>query len=1134
MRIGGQRNAAKHAKGNPTATVATARARRVLGWSAVLMCCFALFYGVLTQRTYAAEDAEGQAVVQSDGSSTYTVDVALPDSEEKIAVEANAPEGTLPEGAKLHAELLSDETDTKSVADELDKADVTYDGFTALDVHFTNADGEEVEPTGKVDVKFELPQAALGDDVDASTLAVQHLAEDENGNVEKVDAVADAGDATQGTVETTDDKATADFSVDSFSTFTITWNNSTWSGLTVHCVDGQGNEIGSNLNDVNRNSTVTVSDIAPEIEGYTYDHAVVTNNAANIGSANRVQTIYYRSNQWYWQNTGDPHTFNGWQELYLVYSKQLDKVETVDSTAEGVHMYMFDYDNAAFSSNIGGYYEEPQGATREGLASSTTTNGWPSITQLRNGSFSNWFGGTDSAFTLSDALDSLNNNGRQVNHLFDLDKFKEDGTFYYSSFENFATLANDNDNDFTVYDALGTPNDDNQYFYQRGNFMPYDTLDTSNVANENLYDEDGVALSADDPSRGDPVYGLTSNNPNYYFGMYVWADFYQPENGIVVSNDGTTSKDMVFEFTGDDDMWVYIDGVLVLDLGGIHDAQSGSINFATGEITWTDTPTSDHTHPDRYKETSTLLEQYTKAGVADNYDFDGNTFADGTSHTIQIFYMERGAGASNLKISFNLKTIPDGTLSVHKDVENYYAPQIADTEYTMQATVDGKPLANTDYSILGTSETGSTDDEGKFSIKNNQTAVFEGIEVGKKIVVKEVGVGETSEGSEILQNYDISYTVTDSSGNSSTSSGSDGSATATMPGYGSVTVNVKNTAKYTRPVIVAKHFNIDGNDTGAVPDGFQATYTLYEQTEDSDGNPTWDEVGSIRYTDMEDGEYVFWLDVNKTYKVEETFDSAGDNNGGTTEQPFTQVIEASYDHADSTDEDSGTVYVQTGDSTDLDGTGEKAPDRIDVTNYYGTKKANFRVRKYEDTTKDNEGKTGTYNDGDKLLKGATFTLYKETEVVPTDGRPTFVDGTDNVEDNIVGNPQETGEDGLVTFSDLDDGWYWLVETTVPSGYVKSDDPIMVHVQNGVVMVAKPTVTTADDGQVSYTYGDLKAPDEYDASSNTYTMSILNKGISQIPSTGGSGTISAGAAGVAIVALAGAWFVSRRSKAVRDN
>ena len=64
---------------------------------------------------------------------------------------------------------------------------------------------------------------------------------------------------------------------------------------------------------------------------------------------------------------------------------------------------------------------------------------------------------------------------------------------------------------------------------------------------------------------------------DYFFGMELEASFTQTHSGV-----DAWGNDMIFEFTGDDDFWLYVDGVRVIDLGGIHSALSGSVNFRTG------------------------------------------------------------------------------------------------------------------------------------------------------------------------------------------------------------------------------------------------------------------------------------------------------------------------------------------------------------------------------------------------------------------------------------------------------------------------------------------------------------------------------------------------------------------------
>lgn len=230
----------------------------------------------------------------------------------------------------------------------------------------------------------------------------------------------------------------------------------------------------------------------------------------------------------------------------------------------------------------------------------------------------------------------------------------------------------------------------------------------------------------------------TMTSATYHFGMQAVIPFSMTANGKMNAAD-EESADIKFDFSGDDDVWVFVDGKLVLDIGGIHNEMAGTMNFATNE--WKVLKSTDNINGDKVGDMNgqemfgKLFNENGEKGVLDT---DRETFAATTSHTLTVFYLERGAGASNCKIKFNLPM--EDSVSVKKlvsDIDSNGDKISSDSqtnlnnhEFTFKLFKDGAPLKNTNYIILDESnqpiDTATTANDGTFKLKNKQTAKFVG------------------------------------------------------------------------------------------------------------------------------------------------------------------------------------------------------------------------------------------------------------------------------------------------------------------------------------------------------------------------------------------------------------------------
>ena len=275
----------------------------------------------------------------------------------------------------------------------------------------------------------------------------------------------------------------------------------------------------------------------------------------------------------------------------------------------------------------------------------------------------------------------------------------------------------------------------------------------------------------------------TITNPEYHFGMTATIPFTMSENGRVKMNDDE-SDPIEFSFSGDDDIWIFIDGHLVLDLGGIHDRVGANLNFATN--TWK--IEGDATYKSGAAKTGSIFNDDANMGKINQTI---KNFAATENHELTIFYLERGLGSSNCRISFNFPM--KDTVSITKKVDQsitkdgQYSP-LSDKELEIINNVDfmftlykndgseAVPVANANYSVLNsngqTVANRVTDATGQLVLRNGQTARFID-ELSQEGVTYYVVENDTNGFSKTKYTYDGSAgkSVTDENGTTAKTGG---------------------------------------------------------------------------------------------------------------------------------------------------------------------------------------------------------------------------------------------------------------------------------------------------------------------------------------------------------------------------
>ena len=396
---------------------------------------------------------------------------------------------------------------------------------------------------------------------------------------------------------------------------------------------------------------------------------------------------------------------------------ELTTVRTIDSGQFGITMQMVDFNNSLDSNNRDSAQAEffggdkgANGGDGSGLLSTDLgADGYPKRTAAT---------GQSDEKSLGELFVSGGDGLKPVDNLFLESIYNESGYFEYNSTQNFAHL--NEDGTFTVYDQLAAIGNVDSNTRAHGQFMPYNIIQAgkySTTVNRTTVDQ--KELPDTDPRKGERLYLIGDKEADYFFGMQMSASFTQTASGL-----DAWGHDIIFEFSGDDDFWLYVDGELVLDLGGVHSAMTGSINFRTGEVKSTrgDSTLYDIFEKNYRERNAGATDAEVKAYLDEIFttNDDGQlVFTDYSNHTMKMFYMERGAGASNLHMRFNLAAVQPGTFTLSKKLSGTENPANDLIEFPYQVFY----FDEDDLEGMNPIPLGEKDEDGSYNVTYTGTSL---------------------------------------------------------------------------------------------------------------------------------------------------------------------------------------------------------------------------------------------------------------------------------------------------------------------------------------------------------------------------------------------------------------------------